>query len=214
MKNLLLIIFVLTLAGCVEIQYPPPTVPEPPPAEKPVKMLTDYIWEDSDELVPGKAILMPHPTVVATSAKVRDEGLTYHSTYVNGRQVWYAENNVAFYGAANLEVETADAVYRTVAEVTEPSEPIPPTEPPEGVKIHGNVVGQANGNRTHCRFGAQFNGPGKLYFDGQLKLRIPNLAVRYEAPDGRLWKPISESNGLPVALGEYNRVYNSCYILK
>jgi len=173
------ILFCIALMGMGWAPKPPEPEPDPPPViEKPEKLLTEYLWEDSDELVPGKAILMPHASFTGQveRASVFDEALTFHSVY-SGREVWYAKNNIAYYGKANLTVETHDTIYRTIIK----NEPVEPPAVGTTVELL-NYHKRTNGSRQTW-YGSmdmnQYPSPMRLQIDGCTDITFEHNGNRY-----------------------------------
>jgi len=108
---------------CGGTTVPIPPVIITPTAEKPVKYLTDYKWEDSNEVVPGKAILLPPKSLTGSILRtsVNDEEMKFHSVWRSGVEIWYATHNIAHYGKASLEVETTETIYRTKSDDPPPA---------------------------------------------------------------------------------------------
>ena len=80
-------------------------------------------------------------------------------------------------------------------------------------------VWHENQGRTHCYWKGARSGPGKLYFDGELVLDIPDMSKRYpNVPPGATpansgqWKPMSDWYGGPAGLSKANTKHDSCCI--
>jgi len=72
-----------------------------------------------------------------------------------------------------------------------------------------------NGNRGNARFSKPGNAYGKnipVFIDGVLKLTVSDGSKRTEGRNGLIWKPVSDSNGRLVVVGEYNVKFKTCTI--
>jgi len=158
--------------------------PEPPPViEKPTKLLTNYYWGTSDEVVPGHAILMPHASLTGNilNAQVNDEQLTFKQVYGNGQEIWSAGRNAEFYGNANLTVETNDSIYKSIIQGA-PDEHDPP--PTNGTVEQMTHSGFTNGDRSTW-YGAkkmsEYPSPLRVQIDGCVDISISHNGHRYES---------------------------------
>lgn len=215
-------VFILVCALLMGMGWNPGTPdpePEPPPAvEKPTKLLTNYYWGTSDEVVPGKAVLMPHRSLTGSilNASVNDERMNFEQVYGNGQEIWSASENAPYYGNANLTVETHDSIYKSIIQDA-PTEPEPEPDPPQfGTRQEGYYHGQRNGDRATCYFyPIPTSHDVKLYFDGKYAMTIKYSWVRQDGNNGMLWKTTAEwnvRNNGPVGIGSYGVKHSSCYI--
>ena len=165
---------------------PPNHDPDPPTVDKPTKILTDYYWGTSDEVVPGKAILMPHASLTGTilNAQVNDEQLKFELVYKNGQEIWSASKSADFYGKANLTVETKTSIYKSIIhDVVEPEEPV---EPPSSSSTVEKLWhrGFTNGNRSTW-YGnmdmSKYPSPMRVQIDGCVDTTINHNGHRYDS---------------------------------
>ena len=70
-----------------------------------------------------------------------------------------------------------------------------------------------NGDRGNARFsktGAAYGKNIQVWIDGVLKMTVTDGSKRQEGKNGLIWKPVSDSNGKLVVVGEYKVHYSSC----
>jgi len=174
--------------------------------------LTGYIWETSDSLSPGNAILVLPKGMSATSVSVGSEKFNKLSKKYKEMEVWYGSKKSELYVNQTIKVSiSAEYTANTGGTATTDTGGTSSTTKSETSK---NPV-YANNNRAHFRFskpGSSYGSSVKVYLDSVLVATISNGSSRYEGSNGFLWKPVSENDGKLVILGLYNVKYSTCTI--
>lgn len=86
---------------------------------------------------------------------------------------------------------------------------------PSGGSETSSPSSYGNGGRGNCRFshpGSYYGKNIQVYIDGVFKLPVPDGSQRAEGANGLTWKPVSESDGNLVVVGEFDTQFNSCTI--
>lgn len=104
-----LLLEVIAEGKCVDVVEDPIEVPDTIPTRK----LKDYLWENSNQLKPGKAILMPEKSLTGhiNRVTVGGEDFVYHSTWHTGREIWFGTKGIEGYGKKIIIVSTSDVLY-------------------------------------------------------------------------------------------------------
>lgn len=160
-------------------------------------LLTDFLWENSDQLVPGKAIFMPNKNFTGKTLNVyvNNEALTYHSTWRDGREIWYASKGIESYPKAVLRLNTDTTTYEAdpIGTTLKPNTDIPS----ETLRYHGRY----NGDRPTWYGGknmSQYPSTMRVVIDGCLDKTIVHDGKRYD--DGSLIVKQSDVYGRGVAV--------------
>lgn len=168
--------------------------------------LENYLWETSDILVPGKAILILPLGLLATNVVVGNENFKKLNKQYENKEVWYGTKPSEYYIKQNIKV-TVNAEY------TANTGGVIPVNTDGSETVHNPTY--ANGNRAHFRFskpGVSYGNNIQVFFDNVLTASISSGGSRYERSDGFLWKPVSDNNGKLVILGPFNKKNSSCTI--
>lgn len=181
---------------------PEPTEPTPEPTVPPTssEKLTGYLWEDSDQLIPGKAIVIPPKEMTGTiqGVYVGEERFTFHSVWTNGREIWYGTDSVNQYGGEPIRVVTDTLTYVDNApDASDDADTSVPSSATEALKYWGRY----NGDRPTW-YGAlnmsQYPSPMRVVIPGCLDKLIAHDGKRYD--DGSLIVKQSDVSGRGLAV--------------
>ena len=163
----------------------------------------------------GTACILIDPGMVKVSLNGED---ALKGNQHNGRDVWrFLKVGDAYPKPWNFLFTHADGtIYTfTVTTSTVPQAPDTPSGP-TGDRIESvKPSSYGNGERGNARFphpGAYYGKNIQIFIDGVYKMTVADGSKRQEGKNGLIWKPISDSNGKLVVVGEYKVKYSFCTI--
>jgi len=196
---------------CPKCKHTWSDTPSPPIGTKPYpgRVTFDKTSDQGSGAYHGTACVLLDPGMikVTLNGEVALKGNPY-----NGRDVWrFLKVGDGYVKPWTFIFYHADGtVYSYV--VTGSSTPTGPTG---GNTETVKPSSYGNGDRGNARFSKPGSAYGKniqVWVDGSLKMIVADGSKRQEGKNGLIWKPVSDSNGRLVVVGEYKVHYKTCTI--